>query len=230
MLFDFHGTLATTVDPVSWVITAAAACGVELERMKATILADRIATAGGLPGVSRPQRVPPALAEVWADRDLYEYAHRAAYVGLAATVPCDVPGLAEAIYERVLVPEGWLPYPDARQALDALRRAGVKLAVVSNIGFDIRPMLDSWQLSGLLDAVVLSYEVGCLKPDPAIFLRACGLLGVEPERTLMVGDTADDAGAVAAGCAALVMPASAGGSSNGLNRVVRLAGTESIAG
>ncbi|MDI1464518.1 HAD-IA family hydrolase [Catellatospora sp. KI3] len=223
VLFDFHGTLAMTVDPVAWVTAAAAACGTDLDRGRATVLADRIATAGGLPGVAKPVRVPPQLAEAWADRDLYEHAHRQAYLGLAATVATDIPGLAEAVYERILVAEGWQPYPDARPTMAALRAAGVKVAVVSNIGFDIRPLLDAWGLTELCDAVVLSYEVGCIKPDQKIFLRACGMLAVDPERTLMVGDTPADAGAVSIGCSALIVPAASAGRPNGLHRALSLA-------
>ena len=151
--------------------------------------------------------MPPHLAEVWADRDLYPHAHRAAYTGLAATVDTGIEGLADALYERLLRPEGWLPYADTAPTLRALRAAGVPVAVVSNIGFDIRPLFAAWGLADLVDAFVLSYEVGRCKPDPAIFLRACGVLGVDPERALMVGDTPADAGAVRAGCAALVLPA-----------------------
>ncbi|MEV4410507.1 HAD-IA family hydrolase [Catellatospora sp. NPDC049609] len=223
VLFDFHGTLAMTIDPVAWVSAAAADCGVTLDRGKATVLADRLATAGGLPGVARPVRVPPQLAEAWADRDLYEHAHRQAFTGLAATVPTDVPGLAEAVYERVLRPGTWTPYPDAMGALTTLRAAGVRTGVVSNIGFDIRPLLDAWGLTALFDAIVLSYEVGCVKPDQKIFLRACGMLAVDPERVLMIGDTPADAGAVSAGCSALVIPAAGPGRPNGLHRAVALA-------
>lgn len=100
------------------------------------------------------------------------------------------------------------------------------MAVVSNIGFDIRPHFEAWGLAGLVDAFVLSYEVGRCKPDPGIFLRACGMLGVDPERTLMVGDTPADAGAVAAGCAVLVLPAAEAGRANGLGAVLDLAGVE----
>ncbi len=64
--------------------------------------------------------------------------------------------------------------------------------------------------------------MGRCKPDPAIFLRACGMLGVDPERTLMVGDTPADAGAVRAGCAALVLPASPPGARHGLGMVLDL--------
>ncbi|WP_412740777.1 HAD family hydrolase [Krasilnikovia sp. MM14-A1259] len=223
VLFDFHGTLAQVEDPVAWVQAAATACGAELDRGRATGLADRLVMAGRAGG-PLPHRVPPHLAEHWADRDLYEHSHRAAYTGLAATVNTDVEGLADALYERLLGPEGWLPYADTEPTLRHLHDSGVKVAVVSNVGFDIRPIFTAWGLAGLIDAFVLSYEVGRCKPDPAIFLRACGLLGVDPERTLMVGDTPADAGAVAAGCAALVLPAAEPGRANGLGATLALAG------
>jgi HAD superfamily hydrolase (TIGR01509 family) len=223
VLFDFHGTLAQVEDPVAWVIAAAASCGAALDRGRATGLADRLVTAGRAGGPV-PHRVPPHLAELWADRDLYEHCHRAAYTGLAATVATDVEGLADALYDRLLGPQGWLPYADTESTLRTLHDAGIRVAVVSNIGFDIRPHFAAWGLAGLVDAFVLSYEVGRLKPDPAIFLRACGMLGADPERTLMVGDSAADAGAVQAGCAALVLPAADPGRTNGLDATLALVG------
>ncbi|MEV4617674.1 HAD family hydrolase [Asanoa sp. NPDC049573] len=221
VLFDFHGTLAQVEDPVAWVAAAAVACGATLDRGKATVLADRLVTAGRAGG-PLPHRVPVHLAEVWADRDLYPHAHRAAYVGLAETVSTDIEGLADALYDRLLGADGWLPYADTAESLKALRASGVPVAVVSNIGFDIRPHFEAWGLADLVDAFVLSYEVGRCKPDPAIFLRACGALGVDPERALMVGDTPADAGAVRAGLAALVLPAGDPGAVNGLAAAVAL--------
>ncbi|MEU7973361.1 HAD-IA family hydrolase [Micromonospora sp. NPDC049089] len=222
VLFDFHGTLAQVEEPQRWVSEAAAACGVTLDRVRATSLADRLLTAGRAGG-PLPARVPPRLAELWADRDLYQHAHRGAYTGLAETVDAGIDGFADALYERLLTTEGWLPYADTAPTLTALRDAGVPVAVVSNIGFDLRPHFDAWGLTDLVGAFVLSYEVGRCKPDPAIFWRACGMLGVDPEQTLMVGDTPADAGAVAAGCSALVLPAAEPGRENGLGAVLDLA-------
>ncbi|MEJ3750410.1 HAD-IA family hydrolase [Actinomycetes bacterium KLBMP 9797] len=221
VLFDFHGTLAQVEDAISWVTEAAAACGVALDRGRATVLADRLVTAGR-PGGPVPHRIPPHLAEVFADRDLYEHAHRAAYLGLAATVNAGVDGFEEALYERLLSPDGWVLYADTAATLTALRDAGIPVAVVSNIGFDIRPLFATWKLVDLVDEFVLSYEVGRCKPDPAIFARACAALRVDPERTLMVGDTPADAAAVRAGCAALVLPAADPGRANGLGAVLDL--------
>jgi len=222
VIFDFHGTLATTQPPVTWVGAALVQLGVTLEHGRLTVLADRLATSGGLPGVAhRGARVPVHLAEVWADRDLSEYAHRSAHIGLASTVDSGVEGLAEAVYERVLTPEGWVVYPDAVPTIKALQAAGVAVGVLSNIGFDIRPHLAAWGLGDL--PVTLSYEVGLIKPDPKIFFRACAALGAEPERALMIGDTPADAGAVHAGLRALVLPAAEPGQANGLNAALNLA-------
>nr|WP_229784199.1 HAD-IA family hydrolase [Pilimelia anulata] len=223
VLFDFHGTLASAEDAVAWVSGAAAACGHSLDRGRATGLADRLLTAGR-PGGPAPARIPPHLAEVWGDRDLDSAAHRAAYVGLAATVDCGIDGLAEALYERHLDAARWQPYADAAPTLRALRTAGLGVGVVSNTGFDIRPHLATRGLAALVGAWALSYEVGRCMPDPMIFHRAAAQLRVDPERVLVIGSSPVDAGAVDAGCTVVVLPAGAPGAVNGLAAVCRLAG------
>jgi HAD superfamily hydrolase (TIGR01509 family) len=221
VLFDFQGTLAQVEEPISWVRAAAAACDATLDTISATVLADRLVTVGRAGGPP-PVRIPPHLIEVWAERDLYAYAHRAAFTGLAATVAGHVDGLPEALYERLSSPAGWLPYSDAIATVTALRAAGVRTAVVSNIGFDIRPLLAAMGMGDLFDAHVLSFEVGRVKPDPAIFRAACAAVDAEPEFTLMVGDTPADAAAVGIGCAAYVVPAAGPGAANGLGAVAAL--------
>jgi HAD superfamily hydrolase (TIGR01509 family) len=223
VLFDFHGTLAQVEDAVTWVTEAAAACGTGLDRARATALADRLVTVGRAGG-PLPHRVPPHLAEVWADRDLAAHAHRAAYTGLAELVDCGIEGLPEALYERILRPEGWLAYADALSTLKVLHDASVPVAVVSNVGFDIRPIMESLGVHELVGAYVLSYEVGRCKPDAAIFEYACASLRVPPERVLMVGDTPADAAAVRTGCRAYLVPAGEPGAVNGLGAVLSLLG------
>jgi HAD superfamily hydrolase (TIGR01509 family) len=218
VLFDFHGTVAQVEDPVAWVRAAAAACGRELDGLAATVLADRLVTAGRAGG-PHPHRIPPQLADLYTDRDLYEYAHRAAYTGLAATVD---EGLAQALYERVLLPEGWVAYEHTVAVLAELRARDVPVAVISNIGFDIRPITEALGFHKYVDAYVLSYELGRCKPDPAIFRFACDSLGIEPEQALMVGDTPADAAAVAVGCRAYLLPAAPPGTDNGLSAVLPL--------
>jgi HAD superfamily hydrolase (TIGR01509 family) len=222
VLFDFHGTIAQVESPVEWVNAAAAACGATLDPIRATSLADRLVAAGRAGG-PKPTRVPPHLAEVYAERDLDPVAHRTAYAGLAATVDAGIDGFADALYERLLRPQGWRAYADTLPTLQALYAAGVPVAVVSNIGFDIRPLCVALGFADYVTAWVLSCEVGRCKPDPAIFWHACRELRVEPERALMVGDTPADAAAVDAGCRVLILPSATPGSVNGLTLALDLA-------
>jgi len=57
------------------------------------------------------------------------------------------------------------------------------------------------------DAVILSYEVGLVKPDPAIFRLVCDRLGLQPAEILFVGDTpaADIEGPCAIGMSAMLI-------------------------
>jgi epoxide hydrolase-like predicted phosphatase len=56
----------------------------------------------------------------------------------------------------------------------------------------------------MCDALVYSHEVGCMKPDPAIYRIACDRLGVAPEEALLLDDLqANVEGARAAGMQAI---------------------------
>jgi HAD superfamily hydrolase (TIGR01509 family) len=208
VLFDVAGTLAIPEDREAWV----RACGVDVA------LAEELERVGR-PGGPYPSSVPAALSEVYDNRDVSPELHREAYAGLLATVVA--PELASALYERILSPEGWSAYPDALPTLRALKARGVATAAVSNVGFDLRPVLDGLGLLSFLDAVVLSYEIGAVKPDPDVFHMACDALGVEPEQTLMVGDHPEaDGGAADAGLGVLILPMSAAGADHGLSAVL----------
>jgi HAD superfamily hydrolase (TIGR01509 family) len=222
VLFDVAGTLAMPEDRDAWLAGALAAVGAAMEPEAARALAARL-EAAGRPGGPYPASVPGALAAAYVARDLDPEAHRAAYAGLVSTVALPHPGLAAALYDRILAPAGWLPYPDAAPVLAALRTAGVRTAAISNVGFDLRPMLRAHGLLEHLDACVLSCETATTKPDPAIFATALGALGVAANHALMVGDhPAADGGAVALGIRTLLLPMSAAGRPHGLDAVLAL--------
>ena len=76
--------------------------------------------------------------------------------------------------------------------LEVLRERGLRLGLVSNAvdpPWLLHRDLERYGVAGRLDAAVFSSEVGWRKPHPAIFERALAALGVEPERTLFVGDS-----------------------------------------
>lgn len=82
-------------------------------------------------------------------------------------------------------------YPGARALLDDLAALGLTLALVTNGVSQIqRRRIERLDLSDYFDAVTISAEVDCAKPDPTIFDLTFRELG-EPDRStaLMVGDS-----------------------------------------
>ena len=93
-------------------------------------------------------------------------------------------------------------YPGAVQGLEALKAAGFKLACLTNKPGDFaRPLLQAKGLAGYFDCVFGGDAFERKKPDPLPLLKTCEALGSAPARTLMVGDSSNDARAArAAGC------------------------------
>ncbi|MFE0647292.1 HAD family hydrolase [Streptomyces sp. NPDC059534] len=206
VMFDFSGTLLR-IEPVEEWLDAVLASGGGPRggpaRGTAAFddLVRRLTRYGAQPGGPDPVRVPDDLVGLWDERDLTPEGHRAVYTALTREAGLGDPELVEALYERHMSPAAWRPYPDTAATLRALRGRGVPVAVVSNIGWDLRPVFRAHGLDALVDAYVLSYEVGAQKPDAAIFRAACTLLGRAPAEVLMVGDSRTaDGGARALGC------------------------------
>ena len=74
--------------------------------------------------------------------------------------------------------------------VDELKRAGLRLAVISNTEDGrLRDSLEAAGLGGRFDLTVDSHLVGCRKPDAAIFRLALEQLGVEAGEAAFVGDS-----------------------------------------
>ena len=114
---------------------------------------------------------------------------------------------AAAIYadERV---ERATAIPGALEAVVAARRHG-PVGVITNFtdGDLQRRKIASAGLEGQFDALFISGEVGCAKPDPQIFRHAARQLGVNVTRTVHIGNSviSDVDGALAAGAAAVLV-------------------------
>jgi REG-2-like HAD superfamily hydrolase len=109
----------------------------------------------------------------------------------------------EELYQYYTTAKAWqLCDPDAKYVFEALRKAGVKTAVVSNFDTRLRPLLQALNCDHWFDAVAVSAEVAAEKPNPTIFLKACEFLGVKPEEAVHIGDDRrnDLWGARDAGC------------------------------
>ena len=99
-------------------------------------------------------------------------------------------GLHSAVYAGVL------------PGLQALQAAGLRLACLTNKPTAAaKTLLALKGLAGFFDPVFGGDAFARKKPDPLPLLQTCKALGSAPARTLMVGDSSNDAAAArAAGC------------------------------
>ena len=180
VLFDYSGTLFRLNEDDRWF------AGMDLDAEQRAEVMDRL---------THP--TADVTHHAWENRDLDPVLHRDAYLHVL-----QISGLsdehAQMLYQRVIDPVHWTPYPDTAAVLRGLRDRGVRTAVVSNIAWDIRQTFTD--LGADPDDFVLSFEVGAVKPDPRIFEAALARLAVDAADTLMVGDSEEnDGGARALG-------------------------------
>lgn len=211
VIFDFHSTLVDGGEPDAWV-------GAALGRL-------------GRPALPAPEREALAayLDHLWthahtvdpkSERDLSPERHRDVFTRTMALFPGIDDELTAALYDTMT--GQWRAFEDALPVIRELKDRGVRVAVLSNVGIDIRDCLAANGLDTLVDQVVLSYEVGVVKPDPAIFAVVLERLGTTGEATLMVGDSGrDDVGGAALGIRTLILPRTRG-PVHGLEAVLRL--------
>ena len=116
-------------------------------------------------------------------------------------------------------------YPEVPGVLARLRAGGARLAVVSNWDVSLHDVLERTALRPLVDAVVISAELGVAKPEPAIFRAALDRLGAGPDGALHVGDSLEDdvAGARAAGLEAVIVARNGAPAPEGVRAVRSLA-------
>ena len=93
----------------------------------------------------------------------------------------------EVAYEHFAEAGVWEIFPDVLETLQAARER-FQLAVVSNFDGRLRLILEHLGISKFFSHVFVSSEIGADKPDPEIFRRALGFVGLSPGEVLHVGD------------------------------------------
>ena len=166
---------------------------------------DDLLVAGHRAALESIGRYSPAAAEALTARYLreaqlsdWEAVEEVEYPALTRTMLADV-GIEVGDDELVRFLDAehaaWAPARKvasmSEALLDSLRDRGFKTGLVSN-AWDPRWLLErdleEMGLLSRLDSIVFSSEVGVRKPRPEIFYHALDELGVEPERSVFVGD------------------------------------------
>ena len=190
VLLDWRGTLAYVPPEQEWVRCALGRLGRDVSDAAATW-----------------HRIEPHLDRLEADGvDSNAAMHRQTYFDVFRSAGLDQ-RLAETLYD--LEGDASLnPFADdVAEMLAAVRALGVRIAVISDIHFDLRPAFVAAGLNGFVDAYVLSYEEGVQKPTTQMFTQALGRLGVAAQEAVMVGDRSGyDGAAVELGIVTLLLP------------------------
>jgi HAD superfamily hydrolase (TIGR01509 family) len=194
VIFDWRGTLVFTPSELEWAQSGLRRAGRDASDEAARHVLRQI------DGAPEPGRLSAPGVDSDAQR------HRKVYLEVFHDAGLD-PSLAEALYEAES-DASLNPFAkDAGSALASIKDRGVKIAVISDIHFDLRPAFEQAGLSELIDVFVLSFELGAQKPEPKIFQHALQLLGMAPHEVLMVGDRAAyDGAAVDLGIPTLLLP------------------------
>lgn len=195
VIFDWRGTLVSQLDSRGWTREALRRALLPADEDAITDLWRRINTAAG-----KPSRLKDPTGNTSYER------HRETFYSVftAAGLP-DV--LSDALWDVDSNPSYNILADDAAEVIAALRGHDIRIGVLSNIHFDIRPMFEKSGLLDSIDTFVLSGEEGIQKPDPKIFQLALDRLGVTAEEALMVGDNPSrDAVSVNVGMTAITVP------------------------
>jgi HAD superfamily hydrolase (TIGR01509 family) len=106
---------------------------------------------------------------------------------------------------------GLMPAAGARDLVEHLQRAGLKLIVASSARREeLDMLLKAAEVDDLLTEATTSSDAEESKPDPDIVAVALGRLGLAPEQAVMIGDTPYDIEA-ARGCGIATIAVRCGG-------------------
>lgn len=87
------------------------------------------------------------------------------------------------------------PYPEVLQTLKELKNRGIKIAVLTDVAYGMDnefSLKDIAMLSGSIDFILTSVDVGYRKPNQKGYLKIIEHFGVLPNEMLYVGDEEKD--------------------------------------
>ena len=157
-------------------------------------------------------------ADVVYDADLYvKYTQR--IIELMGGSSPAVEAVARELYDDWAEHHHFSLYDDVLETLEGLRARGVRAGLISNSHRCLASFQSHFELDGLIAVAVSSSEHGYMKPHPNIFRAAMGLMRVEPDQAVMVGDSLshDIEGARRAGMRGILL--ARGGAPTGIDEI-----------
>lgn len=162
-----------------------------------------LAETHALPGLAARFGVPDedfVTAYYQHRRDYDRQSDRLAYwSAVAAACRADRPDEALTAELATLDDEGWSTTdPAVLELIDDLRAAGLRLAVLSNAPASMGELIRGRPWAAAFEHVLISGELGMIKPEPAIYAGLLRTLGSPAGRVAFLDDRADNVEAAAA--------------------------------
>jgi HAD superfamily hydrolase (TIGR01662 family) len=166
--------------------------------------------------------VLPLTATWHSARGLWTHRHAGPWRGLPGLVLFDRDGTLVHDVPYNADPEAVRLVDGARETVDRLREAGVRVGVVTNqsgVGSGRMSRQDVDAVNARVEELIGPLDVwqvcphdrhdgcDCRKPAPGMVKAACAELGVEPSRCVVIGDIGSDVDAAqAAGAVGILVP------------------------
>jgi putative hydrolase of the HAD superfamily len=97
--------------------------------------------------------------------------------------------VTEAVRLKVLaIRDGISLRPDAIRTLWTLRKAGLRIGLISDCTHELPDLVATLPVAQLIDAAVYSIELRATKPHPKLYQTVCRRLFVHPRQCLYIGD------------------------------------------
>ena len=157
-------------------------------------------------GAAPPLAFPGLEAEALERAERDWWAQRIDTVLVAAGAAPAPAALHRCLFDQFADPQLWRVYDDVPPQLQAWRKQGLRLAVVSNFDQRLHGLLAGLELTPWIEQVVVSSRAGAAKPSAQPFQHALEALDLSAEQVWHVGDSPEDAaGAAAAGIRCLIV-------------------------
>ena len=136
-----------------------------------------------------------------------------------AETVCGLGNRKDAYFHQLIAAQGVQPYPSTVALIGELKRAGVRVAVIS-ASKNTTKILEAAGVRDLFEAQVDGEVAAALglpgKPDPAVFIEAARRIGAAPDRAAVVEDAIAGVEAGRRGGFALVIGVDRGGNREAL--------------
>lgn len=87
------------------------------------------------------------------------------------------------------LPDMFPPMEGMEELVDELHDNGLGCYLLSNFPDRFADLPARTPVLRKLDGLVISYQIHMLKPDPAIFRKTAGILGIDPAETVFIDDS-----------------------------------------